>query len=264
MWLDYAGIRVTDLLKSLQFYTEVLGLLEIRRGTMPHGGMWVLLTHRHSRQYLELSWYPKGSQYAVPFTPGESLDHIGFSARDVPAAFEYLRARGASPTAITPAVTGGQAGYLLDPDGNWIEVFTDLDVPFHYRYTAIRVTELERSLNFYTKALGLREVVRGDLSEFGGGTFVGLTDPYSGQRLELNWYPPSSRFAVPFTVGEGLDHLGVRTEDVSASAQLLEASGARPVEQIRDEQGNVELAYLADPDGTWIELIHQPDSFPLE
>ncbi|HTT25862.1 MAG TPA: VOC family protein [Thermoplasmata archaeon] len=264
MWLDYTGIRVTDLPKSLAFYTDVLGLAEIRRGTMDHGGVWVLLHHRHSRQYLELNWYPNGNRYAVPYSPGEALDHVGFSVRDVASAFEYLKRHGAVPTAVTPALTGGHAAYVLDPDGNWIELFTDPDLPFHLRYSAVRVTDLERSLRFYTGALGLREIVRGDLSAVGGGTFVGLSDPYSGQRLELDWYPPTSRFAVPFAVGEGLDHLGVRTEDPEASVRSLESAGGRLVDSVREPDGQLELAYVTDPDGTWIELIHQPDDYPKE
>jgi lactoylglutathione lyase len=262
MWLDYAGLRVTDLPTSLEFYTKGLGLAEIRRGTMDHGGVWVLLHDRHSRQYLELNWYPKGSRYDVPYSPGESLDHVGFSVRDVPGAFDRLRRLGAPAAALTPASTGGQAGDVLDPDGNWIELFTDPDLPFHLQYTGIRVTDLERSLRFYTSALGLRENVRGDLSALGGGSFVGLSDPYSGQRLELNWYPPTSPFAVPFTTGEGLDHLGVRTEDVEGSIRVLEAVGGRKVDSIQDADGQLELAYVADPDGTWIELIHSPDVLP--
>jgi lactoylglutathione lyase len=264
MWLDYAGLRVTDLSRSLPFYTDLLGLAEIRRGEMDHGGIWVLLHHRHSRQYLELNWYPMGSRYDTPYIPGESLDHVGFSVRDVPGAFEFLRRHGARPTRVDPTVTGGQAAYLMDPDGNWIELFTDLDLPFHLRYTGIRVGDLERSLRFYTGALGLRESVRGDLSSQGGGTFVGLSDPYSGQRLELDWYPPNSPFAVPFVVGEGLDHLGVRTDDVEGSVKLLEASGGRLVDSVKDPDGRLDVAFVTDPDGTWVELIHQPDLDPEE
>jgi len=65
-------------------------------------------------------------------------------------------------------------------------------------------------------------------------------------------------------VGEGLDHIGVRTEDAETSAQALEKAGGRRLDNIRDEQGRLELAYVADPDGTWIELIDQPDLFPLD
>ncbi len=64
----------------------------------------------------------------------------------------------------------------------------------HLRYFGIRVTDLERSLRFYTELLGLKKAGLGDMSKNGGGrgTWVLLIDEKSGQQLELNWYPKGS------------------------------------------------------------------------
>ena len=51
----------------------------------------------------------------------------------------------------------------------------------------IRVTNMERSLQFYRDIFGLKETARGG-SEEGGAVYVLLRDPTSGQKLELNWY----------------------------------------------------------------------------
>ena len=130
MQLRYSGVRVTDLERSLRFYTKVLGLREVSRGDLSQygRGTWVLLRDPASRQQLELNWYPKGSQFDVPFVTGEGLDHIGFFLGHVPAAtlgrvYRSLLRRGAAPTNVTPAMTDGWVGYVTDPDGNWIEVF---------------------------------------------------------------------------------------------------------------------------------------------
>lgn len=130
MQLRYSGVRVTDLERSLRFYTKVLGLREVSRGDLSQygRGTWVLLRDPASRQQLELNWYPKGSQFDVPFVTGEGLDHIGFFLGHVPAAtlnrvYRFLLRRGAAPTNVTPATTDGWVGYVTDPDGNWIEVF---------------------------------------------------------------------------------------------------------------------------------------------
>jgi catechol 2,3-dioxygenase-like lactoylglutathione lyase family enzyme len=66
MWLDYAGLRVRELDRAVRFYTDGAGLKEISRGTMPHGGTWVLLEDRVSHQRVELNWYPEGSRYGTP------------------------------------------------------------------------------------------------------------------------------------------------------------------------------------------------------
>ena len=130
MHLRYSGVRVTDLDRSLRFYTKVLGLREVSRGDLSQygRGTWVLLRDPTSRQQLELNWYPKGSQFDVPFVIGEGLDHIGFFLGSVPATalnrvYQSVLRQGAGPTSISPANTGGWVGYDTDPDGNWIEIF---------------------------------------------------------------------------------------------------------------------------------------------
>lgn len=124
MVLRYFGIRVKNLEKSVQFYTEVLGLKMLRQGTMYHGGKWVLLEDPRSHQRLELNWYPKPSHYATRYTSGEELDHIGFKVQDPYLTFKKLVAKGAKP-ALIPTSKIGVKGiyYVKDPNGIWLEFF---------------------------------------------------------------------------------------------------------------------------------------------
>jgi len=110
--------------RSLKFYTALLGLKKVRRGTMRHGGKWILLQDPRSHQRLELNWYPDNSPYAAPYVPGEGLDHLGFKVQNAGSTYKKLIAKGASP-ALAPADKDGVKGlyYLKDPDGNWIEFF---------------------------------------------------------------------------------------------------------------------------------------------
>ena len=122
MFLDYAGVRVRDLEMSVRFYTEGLGLFEVRRGTMDHGGVWVLLEDHLSRQRLELNWYPEGSKYASPWKAGEELDHLGFRAADCEGAARALVKAGAKE--VERQVTAGEPDtiFLEDPNGIIIEL----------------------------------------------------------------------------------------------------------------------------------------------
>jgi lactoylglutathione lyase len=126
----------------------------------------------------------------------------------------------------------------------------------YHCYAGIRVTNLERSLSFYTGLLGLEEVSRGDAAPrgYGGGTWVHLMDKISRQRLELNWYPPGSPFAAAYVPGEGLDHLGFFVDDVEQTYNDLVAKGAQPTE-LTPEKSDGWFAYVKDPDGNWIELL---------
>lgn len=122
-------------------------------------------------------------------------------------------------------------------------------------YTGIRVTNLAQATRFVTKGLGLEEVRRGRMGH--GGVWVLFRDSTSHQHLELNWYPKGSKYATPFSAGEGLDHLGFRVNNLDAAGRRVRAAGGRMVEEIR-WKGKVVLAYYEGPDGIWVELILSP------
>ena len=123
MTLQYVGIRVTDIDRSVHFYVDQLGLVERKRGTMSHGGVWVNLSDPTSKAQLELNYYPPGSTHHRPFSPGEGLDHLGFSVRDARAMVERLKAHGAK-VVVEPWLEEGRywIGFVEDPDGHWIEI----------------------------------------------------------------------------------------------------------------------------------------------
>src|SRR5437899_10788259 len=68
-------------------------------------------------------------------------------------------------------------------------------VAMGFRYTGIRVRDLNRSIAFYTTVLGMQVTWRMRIRETGGAIAV-LKSPRDSQRLELNWYPPRGRYRV--------------------------------------------------------------------
>lgn len=121
-----------------------------------------------------------------------------------------------------------------------------------FRYTGIRVRGLKRSIEFYTKTMGMKEVQRGRMRA--GGTYVQLKSGGSAQALELNYYPPGKRFCEEYAEGSELDHLAFWCEDVRRSYEKVLAGGATSAVGPWDE-GDCALAFVRDPDGVWIELI---------
>ena len=122
MYVDYVGLRVSNLAKSLRFFTQGLGLREVRRGTMFHGGVWVLMEDPISHQHIELNWYPRGSKYATPFVAGEELDHLGLRVTNVAAAARRLRAAGAKRIQEFRDRGTLEVAYYEGPDGLWVEL----------------------------------------------------------------------------------------------------------------------------------------------
>jgi lactoylglutathione lyase len=119
----YTGIRVSNLQKSINFYTDVLGMKVYRKGVMPHGGKYVGLKSPASEVELELNWYPKSSRFYTMFKRGETLDHLAFTVgpRNEERGYNQLIRRGAK-SAISPKEAVDSDPYVLDPDGNWIEL----------------------------------------------------------------------------------------------------------------------------------------------
>jgi lactoylglutathione lyase len=114
-------------------------------------------------------------------------------------------------------------------------------------YTGIHVSNLERSISFYRKSLGMKLLFRTAIKET-GGRVAWLTTRGSKQILELNWYPKKYKHGGR----SGLDHLAFEVKDASNAYKVLneERKGAiRPF-----KEGKWILAYIKDPDGNWIEL----------
>lgn len=121
-----------------------------------------------------------------------------------------------------------------------------------FTYTGIRVRDLNRSIEFYTKTMGMKKVQRGKMQA--GGIFVQLKSKTSQQVLELNYYPPGTKFYEEYVEGCELDHLAFWCKDVRKSYKRVLAGGATSAVEPWDE-GGYTLAFVRDPDGIWIELI---------
>ena len=125
---------------------------------------------------------------------------------------------------------------------------------FSMMHTMIRVKDLDRSLDFYTRLLGMRLLRKKDFPE-GKFTlaFVGYGDEDSNTVLELtyNWDQ-----AKPYDIGNGFGHLALGVRDIHGVCAELEKAGAnipRPPGPMK--HGTTEIAFIDDPDGYKIELI---------
>jgi len=121
-----------------------------------------------------------------------------------------------------------------------------------FTYTGIRVRNLERSIKFYKEIMKMRIIQKGKMEA--GGIYVQLKSERSPQVLELNYYPPGTKFYEEYVAGSELDHLAFWCKDVRKEYRRLVDSGATPAVEPWDEDGYT-LAFVKDPDGLWIELI---------
>lgn len=118
-------------------------------------------------------------------------------------------------------------------------------------YTGIRVKDLDASVAFYTKLLGMTEKGRSTFDAV-RGTIVDLASEGSAHTLELNFYEDGSPFASRYDVGEGLDHLMFKVPDLEAAIAEATKAGHPVVKEMRS--GTSRWVYIQDPNGIWIEL----------
>lgn len=121
-----------------------------------------------------------------------------------------------------------------------------------FTYVGIRVTNLEKSIDFYTKLLGMKVLGRGKIEQTRGET-VALASEEGGFVLELNYYEENSPYNTKYIVGEGLDHLAFKVDDLDKALKEAQSAGYRTVLEMNADGGR--WAYIEDPDGIWIELF---------
>jgi len=139
-----------------------------------------------------------------------------------------------------------------------------------YLHTMVRVKDLEASLDFYCRGLGLFEVRRMD-SEKGRFTLVFLAAPEdrdsatinggdrAGPHVELtyNW-PDENGATEDYTGGRNFGHLAYEVDDIYAACQHLSDMGVVINRPPRD--GN--MAFVRSPDGISVELLQKGDPLP--
>jgi len=119
-------------------------------------------------------------------------------------------------------------------------------------YVGIRVTNLQRSIDFYTKILGMTVSGRGKVEQTKGET-VGLQSEKDGFVLELNYYEQNSPYNTKYSVGEGLDHLAFKVDNLDKALEEARKAGHPTILEIKADGSR--WAYVEDPDGIWIELF---------
>jgi lactoylglutathione lyase len=125
-----------------------------------------------------------------------------------------------------------------------------------FTYVGIRVIDLQKSIDFYTKLLGMKVAGQGKIEQTKGET-VAMTSQEGGFVLELNHYEKGSPYNTKYKVGEDLDHLAFGVEDLDKALKEAEAAGYPTILEIKADGSR--WAYIEDPNGIWIELFTSTD-----
>lgn len=108
------------------------------------------------------------------------------------------------------------------------------------------VTNLEKSLEFYDKALGLTETRR-ITADDGSFIIVYVANELADFELELTWLRDKEG---SYNLGDEEFHLAFRTSDYEAAHALHEDMGC-----ICFENKEMGIYFIKDPDGYWLEIV---------
>ncbi len=224
--LGTAGIGVSDLEQSTEFYTQIMGMTvkyRIKTGQMEQ----VVLEFAQGKgSDVVLMHYTDGSEHNYTKNP----DKLVFYVPDAYAVQTAIYAAGysmASPVAPQAGLGGVHVGLGYDPDGYLVELIQDTQLTGSYMGgVGIGVSDLEASADFYTRVMGMTEQYRLSIPYFmdeiilqypyeGGGSALILMhySPYQGPKnytdvpVKLGFYAANVQETVKAISDEGLEVL---------------------------------------------------------
>jgi len=126
-----------------------------------------------------------------------------------------------------------------------------------FLHTMLRVGDMQRSVDFYTRVLGMRVLRTRDVPEYKYSlTFLGYGEGNAdgGAELELTY-----NYGVDtYEQGTAFGHLALGVPDVAGACERIRAAGGKVTREAGPVKGGTTvIAFVEDPDGYKIELIER-------
>ena len=117
MKLAHTMLRVRDLNRSVDFYTNFLGMKEVRRKELGDDATLVFLADEAASHYIELTYNKDDRDYEL----GDQFGHLAFTADDLESVVRHVEGRDLWYRRSKPG-TGSKYIFIKDPDGYDIEI----------------------------------------------------------------------------------------------------------------------------------------------
>jgi lactoylglutathione lyase len=124
-------------------------------------------------------------------------------------------------------------------------------------HASVRTSNMERSIDFYSRFLGLKLQSRREIKENNAEIAFLQDADRKGCTLELTFYRNQKRFFQPEYEERLFDHLGFEVPDINKAVATLRKENVTIIDEPFDLNPNTTIAFIEDPDGTLIELIER-------
>eukprot|EP00244_Chara_vulgaris_P008181 TRINITY_DN312_c0_g1_i1.p1 TRINITY_DN312_c0_g1~~TRINITY_DN312_c0_g1_i1.p1 ORF type:complete len:295 (+),score=73.80 TRINITY_DN312_c0_g1_i1:322-1206(+) len=254
--------RVGDLENTVKFYTECLGMKVLRERDIPQ--------EKYTNVFLGFG--PEETNFAVELTYnygvdkydiGEGFGHFGISVEDVRKVVELVKEKGGKVTREPGPVKGGKSviAFVEDPNGYKFELIERPRTPEPLCQVMLRVGDLDRSIAFYEKALGMKLLRKRDNPDYKYTiAMMGYGPEESSAVLELTYnYDVTS-----YSKGNAYGQIALGTDDVYKTAEAVRSHGGKITREPGPIPGiNTKIFALLDPDG-WKTVFVDNEDFLKE
>nr|AFK48160.1 unknown [Lotus japonicus] len=258
----HAVYRVGDLDRTIKFYTECFGMQLLRKRDIPeekYANAFLGFGSEQSHFVVELTYNYGVTSYDI----GTGFGHFAIATPDVYKFVEDVRAKGGNVTREPGPVKGGSTviAFVKDPDGYLFEIIQRASTPEPLCQVMLRVGDLERSIKFYEKALGLKVVKKTDRPEQKYTiAMLGYAEEHETIVLELTY----NYGVTEYTKGNAYAQVAIGTDDVYKSAELVNLATQEFGGKITRQPGpipglNTKIASFLDPDGWKTVLVDNQD-----
>ncbi|CAI9292547.1 lactoylglutathione lyase GLX1 [Lactuca sativa] len=258
----HAVYRVGDLERSIKFYTEAFGMKLLRQRDIPE--------EKYSNAFLGFG--PEESNFVVELTYNYGVDkydigtgfgHFAIATSDVYKLAEDIKAKGGTITREAGPVKGGTSviAFAKDPDGYLFELIERGGTPEPLCQVMLRVGDLDRSIKFYEKALGMQLCRKIDRPEQKYTlAMMGYAEEKETTVLELTY----NYGVTEYTKGNAYAQVAISTSDVYKSGEVvnhvIKELGGKVTRQPGPIPGiNTKITAFLDPDGWKTVLVDNED-----
>jgi lactoylglutathione lyase len=258
----HAVYRVGDLDRTIKFYTECFGMKLLRKRDVPdekYSNAFLGFGPEDSHFVLELTYNYGVDKYDI----GTGFGHFAIATSDVYKLAEGIKAKEGTITREPGPVKGGSSviAFAKDPDGYLFELIQRGPTPEPLCQVMLRVGDLERSIKFYEKALGMKLLRKIDRPEhMYTVAMMGYADEFETAVLELTY----NYGVTEYTKGNAYAQVAISTNDVYKSAEVVnlvtQELGGRITRQPGPIPGiNTKISSFLDPDGWKTVLVDHAD-----
>ncbi|XP_004501170.1 lactoylglutathione lyase GLX1-like isoform X2 [Cicer arietinum] len=249
---------VGDLDKTIKFYTECLGMKLLRKRDLPED--------KYSNAFL--GYGPEDSHFTVELTYNYGVDnydvgtgfgHFGIVTQDVAKTIDLVKAKEGKVTREPQPVKSGSmvTASIEDPNGYRFELLERRPTREPLNQVMLRVGDLDRAIDFYQKAVGMKLLYKIDNPEEKYTVAIlGYDSEANSPVLKLTY----NYGVTNYDKGNGYTQIAIGTNDVYKTAEAIKLCGGTIIREPGPLPGiNTKIVVCLDPDGWKLVFVDNVD-----